>query len=242
MVDNGWWKWRWWRRKWRRRRGRSARLRAERRVAAEAEGAERAGAELRDDRGRRGERAEELGGAPRVVLQVLRVLRVDRVLLAPHLVDGEGGRDEEVREPVHPAAQLVGVDLEVEVGVVRRGEGVGAAVALGEEREVRVLHRVLGVRDEDHVLEEVREPLLRARVGEVADADVDRRRRVDRGVVRHERDDEVVLEREHAERAAVGLGALERAVVAAADGGRRGGRRRGGGASAGGLQRGGRRR
>ena len=74
-------------------------------------------------------------------------------------VDGvlaEDRRDEELREPVECPLELVGLNLEEEVGVRRGRVGIGVAAVLREKLEVLVLDGVGLGREEEHVLAEVR--------------------------------------------------------------------------------------
>lgn len=126
--------------------------------------------------GVRGARAAllELVEPERVGLEVLGVLRLDRVELARGRRLGEERRDEELREPIERLAERGRGDLEEVARVLRVGVGVRRAAVRREERRVLAFGRVLGRAEEAHVLREVREPRQAVRIGEVTDVHLER--------------------------------------------------------------------
>ena len=76
--------------------------------------------------------------------------------------------------------------VEVVVGVVTAGEGVEAAAVLTQELAVLVLVREPVRAEEEHVLAEVRQPRQLARVGHVADVNIQGRSRLVSGLVRYQ--------------------------------------------------------
>ena len=97
-------------------------------------------------------------GAPAVVLHLQLVFGMDGVFLPLHIVRVQSGRDEKLRKAVHGGLEMGRVDVEEVVGVVAGGVGVGAAAVGGYERLVAIDLRVFLGADEQHVLQEVRQP------------------------------------------------------------------------------------
>lgn len=125
--------------------------------ALELERLEAARVEAREGVAGPGERLEDLADAARVLLQVARVLRVDGVHLALRRRRREQWRNEELREDVERALEVVPGDVEVVVGRLGRRVGVGPTTVPGQVGAVARLVRVLGRAQEQHVLQEVRQ-------------------------------------------------------------------------------------
>ena len=110
--------------------------------------------------------------APRVVLEAELVLRIDRVHLALDVLAVEQRRDEELRETIQRGRQAARLDIEEIVRVVDRGVGVVRAAVRADEFLVLAGIGILRRPQEQHVLQEVRQPLARARVVAAAGAHV----------------------------------------------------------------------
>ena len=110
----------------------------------------------------------------------LRLLKLglDRLHLALRRVKVKGGRDEEGGEALERRLQVLGLDVEVEGRRLPRRLAVVLAAVVGEEGRPLILARELFVAEEEHVLHEVRAALQLLRVGERADAETERHRRL----------------------------------------------------------------
>ena len=155
----------------------------------------------------RGEAAEPIRAAPR------HVLRVHHLAFALDVLAVELRGDEELREAVKRAFEVVGVDVEE---VVRAGEGrggVAGAAVLGDESAVLAGVRVLLGTEKEHVLEKVREPRAFVRIVGAADVDAERCRRLVGVGIGDDQSLEPVGERERAVFPGVGGAALDLDVV-----------------------------
>ena len=112
--------------------------------------------------------AEDGEEAAAVVLHVAHRLVVHGVDLAAGELSGEERRDEELGEAVEALGERLVADLKLVVRVVAGGVGVAVAPVRLHEVAVGVRLRVLRGAEEQHVLEEVRHPLARRRVVDLA--------------------------------------------------------------------------
>ena len=107
---------------------------------------------------------DHVQAAAGVALQAHLVLGFHRVLFPVHVGGIEPGRDEELGETVQRFGQEGGVDVEEVVGIFKTGVGVAGTAVLGDIALVLGGIRVLVGAQEQHVLQEVRQPGATGRV------------------------------------------------------------------------------
>mmetsp|Transcript_32101 Transcript_32101/g.81753 ORF Transcript_32101/g.81753 Transcript_32101/m.81753 type:complete len:359 (+) Transcript_32101:1938-3014(+) len=106
-----------------------------------------------------GRGAEELELPPRVLLEVLVVLRLDGVELPVGQILAKEGTAEEAREAIQRVLELVVGEHVVVHGAVHARPGVGVSGARRAERVKVGFSGILFVAEEEHVLEKVSQPL-----------------------------------------------------------------------------------
>ncbi len=132
-----------------------------------------------------------------IVADARHVFGVHDVALALQLIGVEQRREEELAEAIQSAGQRGGFDLEEVVGVLRCGEGVVAAAVTAQIALVGIgFGEGLGA-EEQHVLEEVRQPGQIVRILGAAHADVHRGGGAVGRDVADQQCSQAVLERQH---------------------------------------------
>ena len=135
--------------------------------------------------------------------------RLDRVFFPLHIGGIKPGGDKKLRETVEGLRQVGRVDIEKVVGVLKRGKGVAGTAVLGDEflvlRGIGVFVRT----QEQHVLQEMREPAATLRVVATAHGYIQGRGRLDRVRVGNQQHFHLVGQGEQTVVVAV-IGALDR--------------------------------
>lgn len=114
----------------------------------------------------------QLVHSPDIILQVLLVLTIDRVYLLIGGVLVEQRATEEAGESIKGAMEMVGVDFEEVIGVLRACVRVGGATVLAQVARVLVFVRELLRAHEQQVFTEVSQARQVLRVLESTDVDV----------------------------------------------------------------------